>query len=135
MSRVSAATAGPGAPRMSRRTQQVAGSSFSVDSIVQDRFRKMVRFKRVMTTVGLLEDGCNLTDRDAVDELVYYFELMEQNTSWNTQTPTKTLWNTQMPTSNLPEQSALSTSSQLKASKGATAMHRLGGIISGDNMV
>eukprot|EP00930_Biecheleria_cincta_P080010 TRINITY_DN6808_c0_g1_i1.p2 TRINITY_DN6808_c0_g1~~TRINITY_DN6808_c0_g1_i1.p2 ORF type:complete len:129 (+),score=26.28 TRINITY_DN6808_c0_g1_i1:76-462(+) len=123
--RTTAAAVAPGTPRISRRTQQVARSSFSVDSIVQDRFRKMIRFKRVMTTVGLLEAECNLTDRDAVDELVYFFELMEQNTSRNT-------WK---PTSQLPKQSTMPKSSALKAPKRTTAMQRFKGLTGGDNMV
>ena len=57
----------------------VSAPAISEESVVQDRYRKMVRFKRIMVTVGLIDtEGCNLTDRDAVDELVYFLVASKQ---------------------------------------------------------
>ncbi|CAK0802353.1 unnamed protein product [Prorocentrum cordatum] len=44
--------------------------SFSLNHVVVERYRKMLRFKRALAERGLLgEGGWDLTDRDAVDEL------------------------------------------------------------------
>ncbi|CAE8729116.1 unnamed protein product [Polarella glacialis] len=65
--------------RTSRRSQPPR-ASFSVDNVVQDRYRKMIRFKRVLASHFLLgEGGMDLTNRDAVDELVQQFEVSEQS--------------------------------------------------------
>ncbi|CAJ1336486.1 unnamed protein product [Effrenium voratum] len=73
------------APRASERSVSrrslAPRISFSVDAVVQERFKKMIRFKRVLATYGLLDSttgSWNLTDRDAVDELVHIFELEER---------------------------------------------------------
>lgn len=73
-------TGGP-SERFTSRRSQLPRTSFSVDAVVQERFKKMIRFKRVMATYGLLnsdEGSWNLTDQDAVDELVHLFELDER---------------------------------------------------------
>eukprot|EP00434_Breviolum_minutum_P007525 symbB.v1.2.006643.t1/scaffold394.1/size213099/8 len=51
-SRVSAFSAGP--ERFTSRRAQLPRTSFSVDVVVQERFKKMIRFKRVMAAYGLL---------------------------------------------------------------------------------
>mmetsp|Transcript_21475 Transcript_21475/g.50059 ORF Transcript_21475/g.50059 Transcript_21475/m.50059 type:complete len:117 (+) Transcript_21475:48-398(+) len=72
----------PGASdRVSRRSVKPR-ASFSVDAVVQERFRKMVRFKRVLATYGLIDSKqgvWNLSERDAVDELVNIFEINEDS--------------------------------------------------------
>ena len=83
-SRVSAFSAGP--ERFTSRRAQLPRTSFSVDVVVQERFKKMIRFKRVMAAYGLLNSdnsnegagAWNLTDQDGVDELVHLFELDER---------------------------------------------------------
>ncbi|CAE7263028.1 unnamed protein product, partial [Symbiodinium pilosum] len=78
--------------RASRRSVKPR-ASFSVDAVVQDRFRKMVRFKRVLATYGLIDSQgtWNLTDRDAVDELVNIFEINED--SFKSMVQRSTVWN------------------------------------------
>ncbi|CAE7566219.1 unnamed protein product, partial [Symbiodinium sp. CCMP2456] len=79
--------------RVSRRSVKPR-ASFSVDAVVQDRFRKMVRFKRVLATYGLIDSQqgtWNLTDRDAVDELVNIFEINED--SFKSMVQRSTVWN------------------------------------------
>eukprot|EP00435_Cladocopium_sp_Y103_P070144 s71_g34.t1 len=46
-------TGGP-SERFTSRRSQLPRVSFSVDAVVQERFKKMIRFKRIMATYGLL---------------------------------------------------------------------------------
>merc|ERR1719384_467798 len=63
--------------RQSRRSV-VPCEVFSLDCVVQQRFRKMLSFKRELASRGILVEqegyAWDLTDREAVDELVARLE-------------------------------------------------------------
>mmetsp|Transcript_984 Transcript_984/g.2162 ORF Transcript_984/g.2162 Transcript_984/m.2162 type:complete len:144 (+) Transcript_984:253-684(+) len=69
--------------RQSRRSV-MPRASFSVDGVIQERYRKMIMFKRYLAALGYLgtaddeTEFWDLTDRDAVDELVAFVEMEER---------------------------------------------------------